>query len=230
MQRRKFLHEYLQMWDRMCTFARNKKLLSLNNGKSIKGKDMSKESLAKDYAKEVADCLIENALEAAYLKGFEDGVESVKNPPVIVVEDDVEYVDLGLPSGTLWATELQFNKLSTMLSYTEARKYNIPTEEQLSEFIKNTMMLKSSIFQGNRLLDSIEFIGPNGNKVNYLICGSKEESNEKTLRIWSKGNEILEKNLALSFRACIDGNDFFKVKVHMFTGYHFPLALVKNPD
>lgn len=191
---------------------------------------MSKESLAKNYAKEIADSLIESALETAYLEGFKAGVESVKNPPVIVVEDGVEYVDLGLPSGTLWATELQFREYNSMQSYTEARKYNIPTEEQLSEFTKNTIMLKSFKYQGNRLYDSLEFIGPNGNKVNYLTFGYKEKSSEKTLRIWSKGDENPKNNLALSLRACIEGNNSFKVKVFMFTGYHFPLALVKNPD
>lgn len=96
---------------------------------------MSKESKAKEYAQSVAGSIIEKALEAAYLEGFNAGVESVENPVTTIVEDGVTYFDLGLPSGTMWSEYLwPSGEDSIRRSYFEALEYNIPNKEQVEHY------------------------------------------------------------------------------------------------
>lgn len=187
---------------------------------------MSKESLAKNYAKEAANNFIEKALETAYLIGFEAGVESVKIPPMIVIEDGVEYVDLGLPSGTLWSSELHFVDESQMVSYPEAQKYNIPNRNQLMEFIDNTQMMPGKT-NDNIGWPCIDFIGPNGNKVKYIKTGYHERKDRRNVYFWFSNDELPKNNQALSCNAYYDKTGC-KRQYYMFTGYHLPLALVKT--
>ena len=72
-----------------------------------------------------------NAIEKAYMQGYNDAVEENSKEHIKIVEDGVEYFDLGLPSGTLWAL-----KNPKLVSYHESQKLNIPTIEQIRELIK----------------------------------------------------------------------------------------------
>ena len=72
-----------------------------------------------------------NAIEKAYMQGYNDAVEENSKEHIKIVEDGVEYFDLGLPSGTLWAL-----KKPKLVSYHESQKLNIPTIEQIRELIK----------------------------------------------------------------------------------------------
>lgn len=72
-----------------------------------------------------------NAIEKAYLQGYNDAVEENSKEHIKIVEDGIEYIDLGLPSGTLWA--LNHPKF---ISYHDAQKLNIPTKAQIDELVK----------------------------------------------------------------------------------------------
>lgn len=96
---------------------------------------------AKQYAEGKALEAITSAIEQAYAKGYETGYadglnrNEVNNQGIVKI-DDIEYVDLNLPSGTLWSKDY-INRpdiLSPLyLKFHEAAKLNIPTESQFVE-------------------------------------------------------------------------------------------------
>ena len=61
---------------------------------------------AQTYAVQKTDELITKAIEQAYIDGYRDGYKDRENEiPVVLTDGNVEYVDLGLPSKTLWSTD-----------------------------------------------------------------------------------------------------------------------------
>lgn len=89
---------------------------------------------AKEYAEEKAIKGINALVEQAYLDGYNDGLKHHENEKLALIKDGVEYVDLGLPSGTLWSKELlSDNGFSHKMTYIEASKLNIPTIKQFEE-------------------------------------------------------------------------------------------------
>ena len=72
-----------------------------------------------------------NAIEKAYMQGYNDAVEENSKEHIKIIEDGVEYIDLGLPSGTLWALNNP-----QLVPYKESQKLNIPSLEQAQELVK----------------------------------------------------------------------------------------------
>lgn len=72
-----------------------------------------------------------SAVEKAYIRGYKDAIDEQAKDYITLVEDGLEYVDLGLPSGTLWAINSPRN-----VSYKESQKLNIPTLEQIQELVR----------------------------------------------------------------------------------------------
>lgn len=90
---------------------------------------------AKKYAEgKVADALsqvVADAYLAGYNAGYQDGIGKVAKDSV---SEETEFVDLGLPSGTLWASDyVKDGDEILFLPYPEALKYDIPSEEQVNE-------------------------------------------------------------------------------------------------
>ena len=88
---------------------------------------------AKEYAEsKVNDALkqvVADAYMAGYNAGYQDGIDKVAKDSV---SEETEFVDLGLPSGTLWASDyVKDGDEVLLLPYPEALKYNIPTKEQV---------------------------------------------------------------------------------------------------
>lgn len=92
---------------------------------------------------------------------------SVKKCPIQVFE----FVDLGLPSGTLWATYNVGAKKDIeqgdYLTFEEAQKYNCPSKEQIKELINYT----SSIWITKYGINGRLFIGKNGNFIFFPASG-----------------------------------------------------------
>ena len=99
--------------------------------------NMNIEERAAKYAAERANKVFADALAEAYKDGYRDGYNDHKaNPMVELVNDydEVEYVDLGLPSGTLWSKDyLRKDGKIVYLPFCEAIKLMLPTEEQWKE-------------------------------------------------------------------------------------------------
>lgn len=99
---------------------------------------------AKEYADgkvvEALNQVVENAYLAGYNAGYQDGINKVVKDSAL---EKTEYVDLGLPSGTLWAS-----------SYVEDEKGNAIylTQEELIIYLplSNGMNYKESV-NGTRI-------------------------------------------------------------------------------
>lgn len=98
---------------------------------------MNIEERAAKYAAERANKVFADALAEAYKDGYRDGYNDHKANPMVELMsdyDEVEYVDLGLPSGTLWSKDyLRKDGKILCLPFCEAIKLSLPTEEQWKE-------------------------------------------------------------------------------------------------
>lgn len=132
------------------------------------------------------------------------GQEDLHVKGVSMVESQ-EYVDLGLPSGTLWATE---NAGGDGVYYTYAEAVskfgnNLPTKEQFEELHeKCTFQLTSS---GYRI------VGPNKNSIHLPLEGSRQgywynKSNKGNMHglFFSSGVNELDRNYGFSVRLVKD--------------------------
>lgn len=91
---------------------------------------------AKEYAEsKVNDALkqvVADAFMAGYNAGYQDGIDKVAKDSS---SEETEFVDLGLPSGTLWASDyVKDGDEVLFLSYPEALKYDIPKKSKLMNF------------------------------------------------------------------------------------------------
>lgn len=122
---------------------------------------------------------------------------SVKKCPIQMFE----FVDLGLPSGTLWATyNVGANKdieQGNYLTFEEAQKYNCPSKEQIKELINYT----SSIWITKNDVNGRLFIGKNGNFIFFPASGYRYNDDSIALnklggRYWS--GSFFENNSAFN--------------------------------
>ena len=192
---------------------------------------MNKEELAAQFAEQKVEELTK-AIKEAYLKGYEQG--SLDNSGTVSI-NNVSYVDLGLPSGTLWSEyplfHLDYGYKQKRLSYVEAARLPIPTKEQWDEVCQLCRFEKEKI------------IGPSGKRIGYkwapggyLIHDLGEGCKKGEQMYWLKG-EVDSNNEAptMIYDLEITGQFNF-IKNHIkgssrhFTGYKLPVFLVKNKE
>ena len=137
---------------------------------------------AAQYAAEKSNEVIANALAKAYEDGYRDGYKNREEEiPVDLRDNKTEYVDLGLPSGTLWAKEYEKENGNTLyLPYEKAARLHLPTMVQWEELQKNCRW--HGKYNINQEVYSITFVGPNGNSIIFHATGYK------------KGNQLVNKN------------------------------------
>lgn len=190
---------------------------------------------ADKYAEGKANEAITKAIAQAYIDGYRDGYNDREQEiPEDPRENGVEYVDLGLPSGTLWSSDyLREDDKIVYLPYGKAEKMDIPTEEQWKELV-NCCKIE---YDTNRFyqLEKAKFIGPNGNVLFFLsmgmiksdyICFSDEvhfwfinnygSSKKMQFQIYNPG----KRDSPPQDRSCICMSLFF-------TEYQLPVRLVK---
>lgn len=90
---------------------------------------------AKAYADGKALEFITKALECAFEDGYRAGYADRDSeiPEDLKSADGIEYLDLGLPSGTKWAFVVDSSASITMR---QAEKLNTPSEKQVKELLK----------------------------------------------------------------------------------------------
>ena len=93
---------------------------------------------AENYAAEKMNELMAKAIAKAYADGYNDGYKKCSEDYDIDLYEDVDFVDLGLPSGLLWSSKYRKNEEGKplYLTYEDAAILDIPTEEQFSELLK----------------------------------------------------------------------------------------------
>lgn len=94
---------------------------------------------AANHAAEKANELLVNAIAQAYADGYRDGYKQCSEDYDIDLYEDVDFVDLGLPSGLLWSSKYRMGEEDKplYLTYEEASTMDIPTEEQFKELVDN---------------------------------------------------------------------------------------------
>jgi hypothetical protein len=101
---------------------------------------MTGEEQAKTYAEgkvqEALSAVVEKAFADGYDAGYKNAMAELKVEPALE-EDGIKFVDLGLPSGTLWASDYLKNKNGDymLLNSYEASPLSLPTKEQIEELL-----------------------------------------------------------------------------------------------
>lgn len=192
---------------------------------------------AGNYAEANVINVLKEAFAKVYADGYRDGYKDrAEEIPVNMRPNQTKYVDLGLPSGTLWSDDYERTEEGIMyLPYEEAEKMGIPTEEQWNELLEHCRFYGDYSSSGLTFYGLI-FIGPNGNSIKFR---SKGYMKDKTITgninygggkvyFWISDKEVNdahEKKVILA-----DGGTKRTSNIEVsnfFSGYKTPIRLVK---
>lgn len=122
-----------------------------------------------EYAAEKVNDLLSTSIMQAYADGYKDGWHDCeKEIPVNLQENRIVFVDLNLPSGTLWSSDyIKDGDDILYCPYEKASKYNIPTEEQCEELFNNCKIVYDYQESGVRFI----FVGSNGKEIVFDAKG-----------------------------------------------------------
>lgn len=187
---------------------------------------------AETYAEGKADEAITKAIAKAYEDGYRDGYKDREEEiPVDLRDNRTVYVDLGLPSGTLWARDYEReNEEVLYLPYEKAAKYNIPTKEQWKE-----------LFECCRYYiryQTIICVGPNGNSISFsgrgyqnggrLLDYTANSYTSGSVYLWFLDDEAnMEKDII--YWRCRH-NSLNPEWKKFFCGYKLPIRLVRQKN
>ena len=180
---------------------------------------------AKEYAEgkvtEALSQVVADAYMAGYNAGYQDGVDKVAKDSV---SEETEFVDLGLPSGTLWASDyVKDGDEVLFLPYPEAQKYDIPTKEQVDE-LREYCEISIKYDEDDNYVHIV--LGPNGNSIVFKGHGYKtfaELKDTKTAYFWQVYNSDKPKAVFVPYPSAPYIN-----AVYLFPGYKIPIWTVKN--
>ncbi len=190
---------------------------------------------AEEYAAKKTNKVISNAIAQAYADGYRDGYKDCEKEISIDLRGNkTVFVDLGLPSGTMWAADYEREGEDIMyLPYDKASKLSIPTEEQWKELVEVCRWeYKPDSVNSRRYFVCI---GPNGNYIHFYYTGIVQDGvrprDFNYARLWIKDQsmEALKdvayiewyKDDSLGFT-----NRFELMKT--FKGYRCPIRQVGN--
>ena len=179
---------------------------------------------ANKYAEENVINVLKEAFAKVYADGYRDGYKDREEEiPVDMRDGKTEYVDLGLPSGTLWAKTFEkVNGERLFLSYDKAKTMNLPTIDQWEE-LRTTC--KWTMDSGR-----IYCIGPNGNTLRFATTGyieAKETcicANQSLFWLLSEDRSDNSRKAGYVFYT----NGLYKYTSDYFSGYKLPVRLVSK--
>lgn len=195
---------------------------------------------AKNYADgkvlEALTAAVENAYTDGYKAGYNDAVEKLNNGAQELESDGITYVDLGLPSGTLWTLKYfeDEEENTNYLPYVKAAKLGLPTKEQVDELIEKCR------WQGEFSSTRVTFYGANcigatGEKISFYSSGYKENDERIGAPNYGGGNAYFwiydeedgdEKN-AVRIYNVENGKPKLEI-VKIFSGYKLPVLIVRK--
>ena len=186
--------------------------------------------LAEAYAAGKLETILTTSIADAYTEGFKTGYKVCKEEkPVDMTRDGIEYVDLGLPSGTLWASDYieegDDRKRIVYLHFQETDQSLLPTIEQWEELITECRWQ----YHRERIWDKSGYysyrewykcLGSNGNHINFYF--SHGDYDKKTMKkenvvFWLQNGRIA---------TCAD--DAIMKTLDCFHGYKQAIRLVKQ--
>lgn len=189
---------------------------------------------AASYAEGKANEFIKKAIAQAYADGYQDGYKDREAEiPVDLRDNKTEYVDLGLPSGTLWAADYEkVNGEILYLPYGKAQEYSIPTEGQWRELKDCCIWEYEDRLDENRnhyFFKQAKCIGPNGNFITFKSSPMKKADTLYDIHsayFWIKKEGRDNNRSAIHFYDRSGRNYDCGISLY-FSGYHLPVRLVK---
>lgn len=194
------------------------------------------ELLAQSYY-ESHEAQIKELILTAYKEGYTEGYNRglIKSHEIII--DRVKYIDLGLPSGTLWSRPI--DKIPSgcnyfdyvRCSYSEVSELSLPTLEDFEELYHHCM----PSFH-NEISKSVQFTALNGQRIaidtknykpqnsNYTRLRQGEMVPAGTNMFWLK-SEVKDNEASV---AVIDTNIKELYPSTHYVGYKLPFLLVKK--
>lgn len=184
--------------------------------------------LANAYAAGKVEKLLNTAIADAYAEGFMAGYETYKEHLLGGTTAEDGFVDLGLPSGTMWANDfvMDENEKALILPYQKALDFAIPSEEQWRE-----LMAECRFVHHHERIDHpgsytyhyhcwIICTGPNGNKIRFdcIYCEDEQGLNCAASAFWLKNGMTASYN---------DSDSNVEIST-AFSGYKKGIRLVKN--
>lgn len=144
---------------------------------------------AEKYASGKTSALIDKAIAQAYADGYRDGyTDREKEIPVDLRESKTTYVDLGLPSGTMWSTAFEKEGETLLyLPYEKAVIYDIPSTAQWQELFDECKW--DFVKDRNGTLYRADCAGPNGRVISFYVTGlinAIEKRNQNESFFWIK--------------------------------------------
>lgn len=181
--------------------------------------------IAAKYAAGKTNEVMDNAIAQAYADGYRDGYRDREEEiPVDLRDNKTEFVDLGLPSGTLWSTDYESeNGVYIYHPYCEAERLDIPTETQWSE------LLKYCRFRYSSKNANFECIGSNGKSITlsnagYMITDRNDIT--RSFSFWLNSKTEKQMNMSASLVNGSKGVEGYYFPV--FMGYKLPIRLVRS--
>ena len=174
--------------------------------------------IAANYAEGKAKDALDKAIAQAYADGYRDGYKDrEEETPVDLRGNKTEFVDLGLPSGTLWAKDFEKDGGNTLfVPYTQAKRYNIPTREQWEELVNCCEWG----FYGQLL----RCTGKNGETLDFPKTGrilTTYSDGDKSY-LWLLEETVDDKNSLV----CLYSHWNIKIE-ESFMGFKYPIRLVR---
>lgn len=184
---------------------------------------------AEKYAEGKVNQAITKAIADAYVEGYKAGYKDREEEiPMDLRDNKTEYVDLGLPSGTLWASD--YEKLGgkyIYLPYEKAKYMKLPTKAQWKELIDKCEKKFDWINELKAKYFKVTFIAANGNSIAFWGKGyyitNKEDINDVLFWLQNEGND--------SKKDVVSMNNTKKDKQlepqKYFAGFKLPVRLVR---
>lgn len=191
---------------------------------------------AEKYAAEKTSEVITNAIAKAYADGYRDGYKDRANGIFVYLHDNkTEYVDLGLPSGTLWAADYEKDDDKNIyLPFCMTHELSIPTKEQWDELRNNCKWQFKDIIQRYNNHSEVICLGPNGNKLKFDVIRLKDflDNKEKNNVIfWLKqvSEDTIDKLCANMCQRKDENNELedYIGTDRFFSGFKLPIRLVQ---
>ena len=188
---------------------------------------------ANKYASEKTNEVMIQAIAQAYRDGYQDGYKDCeKEIPIEVQKDKTEFVDLGLPSGTLWAADYEKEDGQIKyLPYEKASTLSIPTEEQWKELLE-TCHWEFKTARNDRDKYFV-CVGLNGNHIKFYYNGivkdGENPENFQYVRFWV--NDRFDGKNVVYMNGYLDKQFEWKYEAEqkkVYVGYGIPVRLVRK--
>lgn len=177
---------------------------------------------ADKYAEGKANEAITKAIAEAYIEGYKTGYKDREEEiPLELRDNKTKYVDLGLPSRTLWSTDYEkLNGKRLYLPYEKAEYLKLPTKEQWSELLQLCAWLKEADY-------CYRCIGPNGQTLLFQNTGHIRGLKEFSSQIGCFWLESDTDNKSYKSAAYFTTIDCTRSTSNYFSGFNLPVRLVR---